>query len=93
MGRRSSISAGVHLYLLKTNKEPKKTFYRVGTSSDEQIYMTSSQILSALTALHVRVYLLVLALTSESESFMDPRSSAIPGKGELWGATGIFQSR
>lgn len=70
--------------LFAQNKEPNKTFYRVSKSSDEQIYTTSSQILSALTALHVRVYLLVLALTSESESFMDPRSSAIPGKGELW---------
>lgn len=70
--------------LFAQNKEPNKIFYRVGKSSDEQIYTTSSQILSALTALHVRVYLLVLALTSESESFMDPRSSAIPGKGELW---------
>ena len=46
------ISACFHPYLLETNKETNKT-------SNEQIYVTS-QILSALTVLYGRLYLLVL---------------------------------
>lgn len=54
------MSSCFHSYLLETKHKPG-----IKQSSDEQIHMTASQIISALIVLYARVYLFAWALTAE----------------------------